>query len=492
LPIPYGDTDDNDSNNAKKEDRVISSSNHQAVAASALSALQTLNQPIVVVDSAGNIQWFNHSFSALLAQTADTIKSQSLVELLRVRSCNTEALVQLTETFKGLKAVDIQLKMHTGLGVPSAFCMNVAPLNAESQVASEFCISFADTSEVHSLRASVERTRQLNSVLFECVNAGMGEWRLSERLISLGPRLAVMIGNDPSAWVKRPVKDLFARCHPEDAPFLRLQVEELIDRKLERLHTEFRVKHEEGYWVAFLARGQVVGRDSSGAAQTVSFVFIDVTELRHHDSRWKHRAQLSSDWFWATDEKGNLSEMSKEVAELVNCKIEDLLEKPLLEVLRLTGATPLEPVDIAQFGTKKVIKGRLVRVDRPGAASAWFELDATPRYDFRGEFIGYEGVGRNVTKRHLQELEVLEAKQLAEHSNKSKSVFLATMSHEIRTPMNGVLGMAEMLSTTTLDEEQSESVTIIRQSATHLLSLIDSILDFSKLEAVTGRDCEKR
>jgi CheY-like chemotaxis protein/two-component sensor histidine kinase len=49
--------------------------------------------------------------------------------------------------------------------------------------------------------------------------------------------------------------------------------------------------------------------------------------------------------------------------------------------------------------------------------------------------------------------------------------------------MNGVLGMAEMLSTSTLDDEQSESVTIIRQSATHLLSLIDSILDFSKLEA---------
>jgi signal transduction histidine kinase/CheY-like chemotaxis protein/HPt (histidine-containing phosphotransfer) domain-containing protein len=462
---------------------VISPSHHQAVATSALSALQASNQPLVVVDSSGKIQCCSHLFSVLVAQMADSLKNQSLIDVLRRRACNAEAMTQLSETFKGLKTVDIQLKMQSGAGIPSDFCMNVTPLNTESLVATEFCVSFADMSELNSLRASVERTRQLNSVLFECVNAGMGEWRLAEGHISLGPRLAVMIGDDASAWVKRPVRDLFARCHPEDAPFLRLQIEELIDRKLERLHTEFRVKHEEGYWVAFLARGQVVGRDSSGAAQTVSFVFIDVTELRHHDSRWKHRAQLSSDWFWATDDKGNLSEISKEVAELVNCKIEDLLEKPLLEVLRLTRATPLEPVDIAQFGTKKVIKGRLVRVDRPGAASAWFELDATPRYDFRGDFIGYEGVGRNVTKRHLQELEVLEAKQLAEHSNKSKSVFLATMSHEIRTPMNGVLGMAEMLSTSMLDEEQSESVTIIRQSATHLLSLIDSILDFSKLEA---------
>src|SRR6202012_1227292 len=61
--------------------------------------------------------------------------------------------------------------------------------------------------------------------------------------------------------------------------------------------------------------------------------------------------------------------------------------------------------------------------------------------------------------------------------------FLATMSHEIRTPMNGVLGMLEMLARSPLDAEQREMVDVIGQSASSLLTIIDDILDMSKIEA---------
>jgi signal transduction histidine kinase/CheY-like chemotaxis protein/HPt (histidine-containing phosphotransfer) domain-containing protein len=447
-----------------------------------LNALQATKQALAVVDSAGKVQWCSERFSALVVAKGDGI-NQSIFDCLRQRSCSPQSINQLTEALKCLKSDEFNLSLADDNGVPAIFAVDISPVNPESLVATEFCVSLTDVSELESLRVSVERTREQSNILFECVRAGKGEWQLLEGLISLGPRLAMMIGDQPTAWMKRPANDLLDRCHPEDAPHLKMQIEELIERRLERIHTEFRVKHEEGYWVAFLARGQVDARNEKGAPANISFVFIDVTDLRHQDSRWKHRAQLSSDWFWATDEKGNLSEISKEVAGLINGSLDDLLYKPLLEVLRLIGATPLDTLDMTQFGQRRVVKGRVVRLERAGLPTAWYELDATPRYDFRGEFIGYEGVGRNVTKRQMQELEVLEAKQIAEHSNKSKSVFLATMSHEIRTPMNGVLGMAEMLSTSVLDEEQAESVAIIRQSATHLLSLIDSILDFSKLEA---------
>src|SRR5690606_36550224 len=72
---------------------------------------------------------------------------------------------------------------------------------------------------------------------------------------------------------------------------------------------------------------------------------------------------------------------------------------------------------------------------------------------------------------------------LAESREKAKADFLAHMSHELRTPMNGILGMLSLLRETRTDAEQLNYVDIATESATHLLALLDDILDCSKIEA---------
>ena len=74
-------------------------------------------------------------------------------------------------------------------------------------------------------------------------------------------------------------------------------------------------------------------------------------------------------------------------------------------------------------------------------------------------------------------------KEAAEASNRAKSAFLANMSHEIRTPMNGVIGLADLLARTPLNELQTEYLSYIRSSAKSLLTIINDVLDISKVEA---------
>jgi PAS domain S-box-containing protein len=110
-------------------------------------------------------------------------------------------------------------------------------------------------------------------------------------------------------------------------------------------------------------------------------------------------------------------------------------------------------------------------------------LSVTSQRNEQNVVTGYLGIAYDITTQLEYEKEIIEAKEQALAGTKAKSEFLANMSHEIRTPMNAIMGMAELLNETQLDDEQRKYVDVFQRAGESLLNIINDILDLSKIEA---------
>jgi len=233
--------------------------------------------------------------------------------------------------------------------------------------------------------------------------------------------------------------------------------------------------------------------DEHGVLQSVVASFTDVTERKEAErhlrdalaeaQRFREAQDSIPSFVYMKDTHSRYLYANRPTLELFGCTAEELVGSTDERFFGPATARELRASD------ERVLAGEIsnrevATTDKQGRMRYYWEVK-TPIYADaeRRQIWGLLGISTDITERKELLDSLSRARDEALEASRLKSAFLANMSHEIRTPMNGVLGMADLLMESALNGEQQQMARVIQNSARNLLTIIDDILDLSKIEA---------
>ena len=232
-------------------------------------------------------------------------------------------------------------------------------------------------------------------------------------------------------------------------------------------------------------------KDSAGRIIAIGGVSVDISDkkkaelaLQASEARFRGFMEHAPVEMVVKDLEGRYVMISRAVEEIWDRTAKDILGRRASEITPSAGATIAEAMD-----TEVVETGRSVskEIHFPGWRSEWAYAVKFPIKDATGRVVAIGSVALDVTEKKRTEQELMRAKEVAELANNAKSQFLANMTHELRTPLNAIIGFSEIICRQLYGPvgagKYLEYAHDIRDSGRHLLGIVNSVLDTSKIEA---------
>ncbi|WOE68615.1 PAS domain S-box protein [Aeromonas allosaccharophila] len=353
--------------------------------------------------------------------------------------------------------------------------------------------------KAESTSAALRESEQRLLMAQEGAHAGIWEWEIPSGRIFFSAECARLYGR--SVEQLGHFNDWQACLHPDDQPRIAALLAQL-PQPPRPLDLEFRILLPDGSvrWIS--SKGSVY-RDAQQQPLRLLGIHLDITERKQAEQQLRQLSlalEQSPDGVFITDIDSRIEYVNAAfLAASGYQKSEVIGQTPSLLRSGLTPqATYVALWDAIKHGQRW--HGEFINRRKDGSH---YQVLATvsPIRQENGEISHFVTVQADITEKkqlgeeldqyryHLEEmvnertLQLAQAHQRAESANRAKSAFLANMSHEIRTPMNAILGLTYLLKRDTPDGTQHERLEKIDNAAQHLLSIINDILDLSKIDA---------
>ncbi|KQW99395.1 PAS domain S-box protein [Flavobacterium sp. Root420] len=231
----------------------------------------------------------------------------------------------------------------------------------------------------------------------------------------------------------------------------------------------------------------IIALEQDGEAFFCSFM-QDISERKKTETRLRVQEEKYRNII-ANMNLGLIEVDNNEIIQFANQSFADISGFELGELIGLNPTKTFALHDVEKINSKNSLRGKglsdvyQIQVKNKKGELRWWAIGEAPNYDDTGKLVGSIGIHLDITEQKQMEIELEQEKIRAEQASKAKEAFLANMSHEIRTPLNGIIGFLRELERQHLTEQQKKYVEHSSVASKHLLSIINNILDISKIEA---------
>lgn len=347
---------------------------------------------------------------------------------------------------------------------------------------------------------AVRRSDECLRLAMEGSNDGVWDVDLVSDQVYLSPRGCELFGYSPDEFVHS-VTFWNEMVHPDDLPLTQQRLQAHLNGTAPFFLVEQRLRKKSGQWIWILARGRVSGFDAQGRPVRITGTHTDISDrkaieqaLHETEEIFRQFMENSPIYVFFKDEEVRAIRLSRNFETMLGRPLSEIYGKNMEELFPSELARSMVADDL-----RILREGKLISVDEELNGRFYTTTKFPILFEGKKRFLA--GYTIDVTERrqiehelekhrnHLAELvvsrtiELAKAKEVAEAANVAKSTFLANMSHEIRTPLNAIVGLTHLMRRSEKNGEQLERLDHIDAAATHLLSVINNILDLSKIEA---------
>ena len=228
-------------------------------------------------------------------------------------------------------------------------------------------------------------------------------------------------------------------------------------------------------------------RDGRGRSEALDMVVQDISGQRRTEEELRESKELFRTVFnssavaiFVTDKKEQIIAWNPFAEKMLGMDKKDLFNKPVRELYPKDEWDRLRSLRLRQKGMFSDIETKMYKKD---GTLLDLNISLSIIKNQEGEIEGAIGIMSDITEKKKFREELLKAKNVAEEANNAKSLFLANMSHEVRTPMNTIMGMIDLTLDTPLNDDQKDNLLTVKNAADILLTLLNDILDLSRVEA---------